>query len=329
MRVIDYKTIKKIKKAIMQYNTIIIHGHVRPDGDCYGSQFGLKDMIKTVFPHKTVYVVGQECQYASFLGTMDVISDDVFQGALSIIVDTGGDDKDSCRVSDTRFKLSAFVIKIDHHEQSLPFANINWIDEESPACSQMVTNLFIYGKFNITKNGAYALYTGIYTDTGGFKYRGVDGETMLSAGVLLENGVDVETFHQLINTRTLKTLDYYGYIYSNFKVVEPGIIYLIMKREDIDRLELTNEEAANAVSNIGDIIGYPVWFLAIEYVKPDGTIEIRLRLRSILDGINKLAERYHGGGHSKAAGATLDSWDDFSKLLDELSNWVKENKTTN
>lgn len=52
-----------ILKKIKEYNTIIIHGHIRPDGDCYGSQYGLKNIIKESFPHKNVYVVGQESDY--------------------------------------------------------------------------------------------------------------------------------------------------------------------------------------------------------------------------------------------------------------------------
>ena len=55
-----------ILNKIKEYNKIMIHGHIRPDGDCYGSQFGLKDIIKTSFPEKEVYVVGETCNYVSF-----------------------------------------------------------------------------------------------------------------------------------------------------------------------------------------------------------------------------------------------------------------------
>src|SRR5690554_3736282 len=105
------KIIKKIWRQIRKYNVIIIHGHIRPDGDCYGAQFGLQKTIKARFPHKEVYVVGQKSDFVSFVGTPDEISDDKYQGALSIVVDTATSD----RISDQRYKLGDYVIKIDHH----------------------------------------------------------------------------------------------------------------------------------------------------------------------------------------------------------------------
>ena len=62
---------KVILKRIKEYETIIIHGHIRPDGDCYGSQFGLKDIIKNTFPKKKVYAVGETSDYVSFVGEID------------------------------------------------------------------------------------------------------------------------------------------------------------------------------------------------------------------------------------------------------------------
>ena len=57
------KNMQRILNKIKQYNTIIIHGHKRPDGDCYGAQFGLKNIIKSSFPDKKVYVVGEKSDF--------------------------------------------------------------------------------------------------------------------------------------------------------------------------------------------------------------------------------------------------------------------------
>ena len=92
---------KKLLEKIKEYERIIIHGHIRPDGDCYGTQFGLKDIIKQTYPKKEVYVVGETSEYVSFVGTPDIISDDKFDGALSIVCDTATFD----RVSDKDLNL--------------------------------------------------------------------------------------------------------------------------------------------------------------------------------------------------------------------------------
>src|SRR5574344_970490 len=97
-----------IIKKIKAYDRIIIHGHQRPDGDCYGAQFGLKDIIKNSFPEKEVYVVGETSDFVSFVGTPDRIEDALYEGALSIVVDTATEE----RISDKRYKLGKEVIKI-------------------------------------------------------------------------------------------------------------------------------------------------------------------------------------------------------------------------
>jgi len=82
-----------------QYETIIIHGHKRPDGDCYGGQYGLKGILKEAFPNKNIFVVGEESDYVKYVGLPDIINDDVYQDALSIVVDTATKE----RISDPRY----------------------------------------------------------------------------------------------------------------------------------------------------------------------------------------------------------------------------------
>ena len=88
-----------VYQKIKDYQTIIIFGHKRPDGDCYGSQNGLMDIIKSTFPMKSVFVVGERVETLSFIGRMDQIEDDhIFENALGIVVDTATRD----RISDSR-----------------------------------------------------------------------------------------------------------------------------------------------------------------------------------------------------------------------------------
>jgi phosphoesterase RecJ-like protein len=89
------KNMQRILNKIKSYDTIIIHGHKRPDGDCYGAQFGLKNIITSSFPNKKVYVVGERSDFVDFVGKVDTITDDVYEGALSIVVDTAVKDRSS------------------------------------------------------------------------------------------------------------------------------------------------------------------------------------------------------------------------------------------
>ncbi len=304
-----------ILAKIKEYNTIIIHGHIRPDGDCYGSQFGLQRAIQATYPDKQVYVVGGECDYCKFLGNMDVISDDVFEGALSICVDCANGD----RLSDQRFKLAEYVIKIDHHIADCTYGDYQYVEEGAASCTQVITDLIIKGNLVMTKEAAFALYTGIVTDTGRFRFDSVNSHTMQVAGYLLDHGVNPAELDNLLSVDSLATLKLKGYVLSNF-VVKEGFAYIKMTRDVIEQFGVSDEEAANQVSTISTIEGCPVWALFMEY--PGN--EIRIRLRSRGPAVNELANRYGGGGHSKACGASLKSWDDLDKFVDEAVALVKE-----
>jgi bifunctional oligoribonuclease and PAP phosphatase NrnA len=307
---------ERILKSIQMYHTIIIHGHKRPDGDCYGSQFGLKEIIKTTYPNKRVYVVGETSDYVDFVGKVDIIEDYEYEGALVIVVDTATDE----RISDPRYNLGDKLIKIDHHIPVNDYGEVRWVDTSFPSCAQMIT--YFYYKFKdelkLNKAGAIALYTGIVTDTGRFRYRGVSKLTHQLAGLLLDFGVDVEYIDSYLSKETLDKVALKGFVYSNFVTTEGGLIYLKMTRDVIIKYKVSDEEAASVVNLLAGIEGYPVWTLMIEYPG-----EIRMRIRSSGPTIDELANRFGGGGHSKAAGATLPSWNDLNRFIEDAEAVIK------
>ena len=146
------EVMNKILEKIKEYNTIIIHGHKRPDGDCYGAQFGLKDIITTTFPNKEVYVVGETSEFVSFVGTVDTISDDKYKNALSIVVDTATKE----RISDSRYTLGSEVIKIDHHIPIDNYGDYIWVDTTFPSCAQMIAHFFnSFEELKISSTGIF------------------------------------------------------------------------------------------------------------------------------------------------------------------------------
>ncbi len=310
-----------ILDKIKTYETIIIHGHQRPDGDCYGSQFGLKDLITTSFPEKKVFVVGEKSNFVDFIGQLDTIEDHVYENALSIVVDTAVEN----RISDQRYKLGKEIIKIDHHIPVNDFGDIRWVDTTFPSCAQMITYFYQQNDktLKLTRQGAIALYTGIVTDTGRFRYRGVSKLTHEMAGLLIGKGVDVEEIDALLSQDTLDTIALKGFVYSNFVTTPGGFIYVKMTRETINKYNVNDEEAAAVVNLLGGIDGFPVWALIIEYPG-----EIRIRLRSSGPNIDQLANRYGGGGHAKASGAKLETWDQLHAFVKDTEAVIREYRET-
>lgn len=316
------RVLKEIYKKIKEYNTIIIHGHQRPDGDCYGSQLGLKDVIKTSFPEKKVYCVGEPCGMASFLGEMDTVSDSLFSGALSIIVDTGNSE----RISDKRYQFSAYRIKIDHHIKVENYADLEWVNENASACSEMIAYMVIMMKkaFVMPLSSATCLYTGIVTDTGRFKYDAVTATTFEVASYLISKGVNISAIDDYLSVDNLNTLKLKGYILSNFLTTDKGFAYIKMTRDIIDKYEVSDEDAAGQVNLLSGIEGYPVWALFMDYPN-----EIRIRLRSRGPNVDKLANKYGGGGHAKASGCRLENWDALDSFLNDVNELIENYNATN
>ena len=312
---------KQILDTIKEYNRIMVHGHIRPDGDCYGSQFGLAEIIKENFPEKEVHVVGDVSDFVSFLGTPEKasITDEMFKGALAIVVDCGSAD----RVSDERYTLADKVIKIDHHIAQIHYGDLVYVEEESPACCQIITKFAMEMGLKINEKAAFALYTGLVTDTGRFRFRGVVSETFDVASELLKHNVDVEYLDNKLSVESMNVIKFKGYVLANATFTNDGVVYIKVTQEIVKEFGLTNEEAAAQVGLLGTVLDYPVYLLFMEYPE-----EIRIRLRSRGPRVDKLANNYGGGGHEKAAGAHLDSWDELPKFIDDINALTKYYKET-
>src|SRR5690606_1184278 len=152
--------IEAILKTITEFDTIIIHRHVRPDPDAYGSQCGLAEILIASFPTKHVFVVGEDEPSLLFLKEMDKIPDEIYADALVIVCDTANQG----RISDTRYKQGKKLIKIDHHPNDDPYGDYVWVDTNASSCSEMIYELYLQGKnqgLSFSKEAARFLFAGI------------------------------------------------------------------------------------------------------------------------------------------------------------------------
>src|SRR5690625_5987008 len=94
----------EILSTIKQYETIIIHHHIRPDPDALGSSAALKEILLASFPEKNVYLAGEEDPALRFLTPLDDITDEMYDGALVIVCDTA--DRKSTRLNSSHVAIS-------------------------------------------------------------------------------------------------------------------------------------------------------------------------------------------------------------------------------
>ncbi len=303
----------EIIDKIKEYEKIIIIMHIRPDGDCYGSGFGLKQAILDNFGKKEIYVLGEKLENKSHIGVPEVVEDKAFRGALVISIDTGN----RARIADKRFDTGDFLIRIDHHVHIDYFGDIDYVDTSAPATSFIIARMLIENSFTISKKTAECLYTGIMTDTGRMRYRGVSKETFEVVSELISTGINQQELLRKLYKRSLNELKLEGDVLNQIKTIG-NVIYATINGSLIDEYELEDSVVAEFVKLMEDYEGYPIWVLFYETKK-----DVRCRIRSKGIAVDKIANKYGGGGHSSAAGIMFRSWDNIEPLLKDLEKAAK------
>lgn len=318
---------RKVLDTIKEYNKIIIFRHFRPDGDAVGSTKGLQRILQLSFPEKEIVL--QNCDFSNYLsflgGEENLYNDDFYNDALGIVIDTAT----AKRISNQKFSLCKKIIKIDHHIDVEAYGDINWVEDERCSSCELITAFYnaMRGELKIDKEAATYLYTGLVTDSGRFRFREVSGETMRLAGILLDQGVDTDILYANLYMKDFEEFKFQGYVLNNIKITENGVAYIHINKDTMKEYNLSLEQASACVSYLDSIKNSLIW---IAFIDTDNDDEIRVRLRSRFVTINTLAERYEGGGHACAAGATVHNNEQLNELLNEadilLSEYKKANK---
>ena len=203
-----------------------------------------------------------------------------------------------------------------------------WVEEERSSCCEMIVDFYETFKDQLVldSEGATHLYTGMVTDSGRFKYSGVSGDTMRCAGTLLDIGVDTDTLFARLYLEAYEYLKFKAHIYQKMQITENGIAYIYIDKEMQEQFGLTLEMASATVGTMDAIRGCICWMAFIENGDAEGSIRVRLRSRFVT--INSIAEKYHGGGHACASGATVYSIEEMQQLLADADAHVKEYKET-
>lgn len=321
------KAIKEqIFQKIKEYDRIMLFRHVRNDGDCVGATKGLKRILQLTWPDKEVYLIDQDtAQYLDFMGPEDEpVADELYTEALGIVIDTASE----ARISNKKYNLCKELIKIDHHIPLEGFGDLMWVEEERSSACEMIVDFYdtFRDELKIDSEAATYLYTGMVTDSGRFKYDGVSGDTLRNAAILLDVGVDTQTLFARLYLEAFEYLKFKAHIYDRMQITENGVAYLHVDKAMQEEFNLTLEQASACVGTLDSIRGCICWMVFIDNGDDEGTIRVRLRSRFV--HINPIAEKYRGGGHACACGATVYSMDEMNALLADADALVKEYKQT-
>lgn len=306
---------KTILAKIKAYDTIIIHRHMKPDPDALGSQVGLKEMITSNFPQKTVKVTGYNEPSLSWLAQMDDVSDKDYEGALVIVVDTAN----RPRIDDQRYLNGNFLIKIDHHPDEDHYGDLSYVDTKASSASEIITDFALQNQLKLSDQAARLLYAGILGDTGRFLYPATTSKTFIIASELLKYDFDFAALARQMDSFPYKIAKLQAYVFENLEIDKNGAARIILSQKILKKFNLTDAETSAIVSSPGKIDTVQVWAIFVE--QADGHYRVRLRSKSTI--INEVAKRHAGGGHPLASGANSYSLAENEVIYQELKNLLK------
>jgi len=308
----------QILDLIKEYDTIIIHRHSNPDGDAIGSQVGLKNIIKHNFPQKKVYAVGDLAKRYSFVkdSECDQIEDELYSNALAIILDTSA----SALISDDRYKLAKATARFDHHIFCEKIADVEHTDTTQESCCGLIAQFARECGLSLNDIAAEALFTGMVTDSGRFKYDSVNSNTFLNASFLMEHKINTNEIYKNLYADDYEYLKLRAQFTLKINFAENGVAYIYTPYDEFlsyGRDSFTISRGMVAV--MADIKGVNTW---VNFTEQEDSVLCEIRSNTY--NINPVAVKYGGGGHAKASGATLKNKEQAFALLSDLIA-LKEN----
>lgn len=287
-------------QQIHNSQTILVISHVRPDGDAVGSLLSLGLSLKE--SGKSVDMVltdGVPTTFQHLPGSEQVLKKPKGRYELFIVLDCS----DFLRVGEAMEGYPPPDINIDHHVTNVHFANINLVDTDAVATTEILADLLPRGGFPLNKAIATNLLNGLITDTLGFRTSNMTPKALRTAAELMEKwDLDLsELYQQALLNRSIKAARYWGVGLSKIQRKD-RLIWTTLTQADRSLVSYPGKDDADLINVLSSIEEADIALIFIE--QPNGNIKVSWRAKPGFD-VSQVALRFGGGGHKPAAGAEI------------------------
>ena len=299
------KIIDRIIEGIREHQTFCIVGHIRPDGDCVGSQLGLTLALKAEGKKVVCWNEDPMPEKYAFLDPDKLFQKPGTDRPFDCVIATDAASFERIgRVGEcvARRKL---LINIDHHASNTRYGDLNWVSAREPSTGELIFRLLKIAKWPITRAIANCLFTAVSTDTGSFQYSTTRPGTFHAGAELVNRGADLAKIcDEVYQSYPLSRARLLKHIYSHFHLTDQDrIAYFWLKKADFARAGSQGDDTEGLIDHIRAIA--PVVVACVfEELEPELT-RISLRSKSEKVNVSDIAAQFGGGGHPGAAGARI------------------------
>jgi phosphoesterase RecJ-like protein len=281
----------------------IVASHLSPDGDTLGAAIAMAHLLRH-FGAQVLHVCPDPVpgRYAFLPGSEDVVT--------QLPADLTGwglvtcDAAELSRFGDWAETFAALPLRvnIDHHVSNPCYGSVNVVLTDAAATGEVVYRLYEHFEVAPSLEAAQAMYAAIVTDTGGFAYEATTAETHRIAGALIARGVSPAAMtQQLFEQVPLSELQIKSQALSQMQRSADGrIVWTVVTQAMLDATGADESQLDGLAEQMRSLQGVDVAFYLRETSRG-----IKLSLRGKHSDVNRIAARFGGGGHRRAAGATL------------------------
>jgi phosphoesterase RecJ-like protein len=287
------------------HQTFCVVGHVRPDGDCIGSQLAMTLALQSQGKKVECWNEDVVPQKLAFLDPDQLVSPPKNNGAFDCVIALDCASYQRLGVVVEHIQNRKQLINIDHHASNTRYGDLNWISAKAPSTGEMIYQLLKAANWPITPRIADCLFTAVSTDTGSFQYPTTQPATYQAAGELVKCGANLEQIcDEVYQSYPLSRVRLLQHVFNNFRLTQNNqVAYFWLRKEDFNRTGANASDSEGLIDHIRAI--EPVVVACVfEEVEPN-QVRISLRSKSPKVDVNQIAKQFDGGGHSAAAGARI------------------------
>lgn len=299
------KVLDRILEALRQSKTVCVAGHVRPDGDCVGSQLGLALALRNEGKQVLCWNEDPIPQKYEFLDPGRLWQKPKPGYEFDCVVATDAASLERLGAVVPCVAQRRLLINIDHHQSNTRFGGLNWVSAREPSTGELIFRLLSVAKWPIAKAIADCLFTAVSTDTGSFQYPSTRPGTFRVAAELVGRGADLAKIcDEVYQSYPVSRAKLLKHVYSHFHLIcQNRIAYFWLKTADFARTGAESCDSEGLIDHIRAIA--PVVVACVfEELTPTLT-RISLRSKSEKVNVNDIAAQFGGGGHPAAAGARI------------------------
>ncbi len=291
--------------ALKQVSSVCVVGHVRPDGDCVGSQLGLGLALRAAGKSVRVWNEDPMPRKLMFLDPEGLLEKPRPGESFDCVVAADCASFERLGTVGPCIANRRQLINIDHHASNTRYGDLNWVVPDVPSTGELVLELLKRAKWPITPAIADCLFTAVSTDTGSFRYASTRPETFCCAAELVRQGADLGRIgHRVYDSHPMSRFRLLRHVYRQARLThDDRIAYFWLRRGDYGRFRADREESEGLIDHIRSI--EPV-VVAVVFEEVDETmVRVSLRSKSEAVDVNQVAQLFGGGGHKAAAGARI------------------------